>query len=352
MSEFFQPTILAFAISALTTIALIVIAPRLGLIDNPKTSKHPAKLHTNAIPSGAGIAFWASTVPIILLYLPLEKKFIGIATGLTLAAAIGLADDRFDLNPYLRLALNFITAAIIVGAGVGITFITNPLGGIIKLDTIKVAFDFFGSHQIFPVAGIFALFWIVFIANMINWSSGVDGQIPGIVVITSIVLALLSYRFVNYDPSQIQLIKLALILTGSALGFLIFNWHPAKIFPGYGITVWGILIATLAILAGAKVATAILILGLPFADGIISITRRILSGRSPVWADRGHLHHLLLDKGLTQPQIALLYWLVTAILGYLALNLSSSAKAYAIALVSILVVGAILWLNLILTEKD
>lgn len=341
----------SFAVSIITTLILIQIAPKLGLVDNPKVSTHPAKLHKRPIPTGAGIALWASTVPIMLTILPKETKFLGIAAGVTMAAVVGVLDDKLNINPYIRLILNFVTAAVIVGAGVGITFITNPFNGIIKLDTLKFSFNFLNSYQVYPIAAGFALLWIVFVANMVNWSSGVDGQIPGVVIITAVILALLSSRFLSYDSSQIQLIKLSMILAGSAAGFLIFNWHPAKIFPGYGVTVWGVLIATLAILAGAKVATAILILALPLADGVISIVRRVIAGKSPVWADRGHLHHLLLDKGLPQPTIALLYWITTGILGYLALNLSSSAKAFAAILVSILVVGTVLWLKLILTEK-
>lgn len=349
MELFLIPFIVAAAISALTSQIVIKVAPRLGLIDDPKKSKHPGKLHKEPVPSGGGIAFWASIVPVMLFFIPKDTKFLGVAAGLSLAAVVGVLDDKYNINPYIRLVLNFLTAAIIVAGGVGITFITNPLNGVIRLDTFQLSFlgNFF-----YPVATVFGLFWVVFVANMLNWSSGVDGQIPGIIIITAIILALLSTRFLSYDPEQIQLIKLAAILAGSATGFLIFNWHPAKIFPGYGVIVWGMLTATLAILAGAKVATAILILAIPFADGMVTIFRRIISGRSPVWADRGHLHHLLLAKGLSQSQIALLYWLVTLVLGYFALNLSSSAKAFAITLVAILVIGVILWLNFILTEKS
>lgn len=352
MELFFLPFVSAAIISLFLTWLLVKFAPRFGLVDNPKISTHPAILHDKPVPTGAGLVFWASTVPVILVNLPPEKRVVGIAAGLTIAAVIGVLDDRFNLNPYLRLVLNFTAAAVIVAAGVGITFITNPLGGIIRLDTIALSFDFLGQFVFYPLAAAFALFWIVFVANMLNWSSGVDGQIPGIIVITAIVLAILSTRFASYDPNQIQLIKLAAILAGSAVGFLIFNWHPAKIFPGYGVIVWGMLTATLAILAGAKVATAILILAVPFADGVATIARRVLAGRSPVWGDRGHLHHLLLAAGFSQPKIALLYWAITLILGFFALNLSSSAKAFVITLVLVLVVGAILWLNFILTEKS
>lgn len=352
MELVFLPFVISFLISFVGTAILIHAAPKMGLVDNPATSTHPAKLHDKPIPTGAGIVFLASIVPVMAIALPWEKKFIGIGLGLTIAAIVGVLDDKFNLNPYTILILNFLTAAVIVGAGVGIAFITNPFDGIIRLDQVRITFNLFGEHSILPIASAFAIFWIVFLANMINWSSGVDGQIPGIVIITAVILALLSWRFVSFDPAQVQLIKLAVILVGSAAGFLIFNWHPAKIFPGYGVTVWGFLIATLAILAGAKVATAILILAVPFADGVVAIFRRILAGKSPVWADRGHLHHLLLAKGLAQPKIALFYWAVTAILGYLALNLSSSAKVFAAILVVITVFGAVLWLNLILTEKS
>src|SRR3989338_3034728 len=119
---------------------------------------------------------------------------------------------------------------------------------------------------------------------------------------------------------------LAFIIAGSALGFLIYNFHPAKIFPGYGATSIYLLLSVVAMLSSAKLATAILVMGVPLADGVYTVFRRVISGRSPFWHDKKHLHHLLLSSGYSQRRIALFYWIISAILGALSLVLSSKGK--------------------------
>jgi UDP-GlcNAc:undecaprenyl-phosphate GlcNAc-1-phosphate transferase len=142
-------------------------------------------------------------------------------------------------------------------------------------------------------------------------------------------------------------IVLAFILAGAYLGFLLWNFYPQKIMPGYGGgALAGYFLAVLAILSGAKVATAILVLGVPMMDAVYSIMRRIIQGRSPVWGDRGHLHHKLMDLGWGKRRIALFYWLVSAVLGWVALQLNSQWKAYTIVLLAVMVGGLLLWLNM------
>jgi len=125
------------------------------------------------------------------------------------------------------------------------------------------------------------------------------------------------------------------------------NFYPQKIMPGYGGgALAGYFLAVLAILAGAKVGGAMVVLGVPMIDAVYSIIRRILSGKSPVWGDRGHLHHKLMDLGWGKRRIAVFYWLITGVLGYLALQLNSRGKAYTILLTGIILGGILLWLNL------
>jgi len=274
-----------------------------------------------------------------MLFTPFEKNTIGILTGLIVLLAVGLLDDRYkNLSPYLRLLAQFIAAGAAVWSGIGIDFITNPLGGIIHLNT---------SPQLILLADFLAAIWIVWVINMINWSKGVDGQMPGIITIAAIVLGLLSVKLnLLNDPSQITVVNLSFITAACSFGFLIFNWHPAKIFPGFsGSGICGFMIAILAILSGGKLATAGLVLLIPATDFAYTFFRRILEGKSPVWGDRGHLHHKLLEQGFSHEQIALFYILGSAILGATALSLSSSGKLFAAALVGTIILGAILWLN-------
>src|SRR3990167_6132001 len=146
--------------------------------------------------------------------------------------------------------------------------------------------------------------------NMLNWSKGVDGQMPGIVAISAVVIGLLSLRLAGSDHSGQISVILSFIIAGASLGFLLFNFYPAKIFPGYGATSVYLLLAAVSLLSSAKLATAILVMGIPMIDGAFTVMRRIFSGRSPFWHDKKHLHHILLDLGLTQRHIALFYWTV------------------------------------------
>jgi UDP-GlcNAc:undecaprenyl-phosphate GlcNAc-1-phosphate transferase len=189
------------------------------------------------------------------------------------------------------------------------------------------------------------MIWIAWVMNMVNWSKGVDGQMPGIVIIAAVILALVSLKFLPADPRQLVVAKIALIVAGATFGFLIYNFYPAKIFPGYGATILGFFLATLAILASGKLATAILVLAVPFADGVVTIFRRVWLGKSPFKGDRAHLHHLLLNYGFSQKLVALFYWTFCAILGTISLFLKSIEKLFIGVAVGITIAGAVLWLN-------
>lgn len=345
--NFLLPAITSFLITVLAIPPTIILAKRFKLLDNPKTRPHPAHTQKRIVPRAGGLPVFLAISLTMLIFTPFEKYTIGILVGLFILLLVGLLDDKtINLSPYLRLAAQFIAAAVAIGSGIGIAFITNPLGGIIHLDT---------SSQVILLADFLALIWIVWVMNMMNWSKGVDGQMPGIITVSALVLGLLSLKLslsaspeANFmpDPAQANLAKLSFITAGSALGLLIFNWHPAKIFPGFsGSTVLGFMIAILAILAGGKLATAGLVLLIPATDFAYTFLRRILQGKSPVWGDKEHLHHKLLEKGFSHQQIALFYILGSVILGAAALNLSSTGKLFAAALIGIIILGGILWLN-------
>lgn len=338
-------------ISFTSTYFVRKIALKFGLVDDQYHRKHPAQIHQGTIPRAGGLAIYLGLLIPIIFFLPLNKALWGILAGATLTLAIGLLDDWKDLNPYFRFIANILTASLVVAAGIGIPFINNPLDGIIKLDTIRVTFQFFGTHSILVWADIFAILFIVWTMNVIGWSGGSDGQLPGFVVIASIVLGILSLRFTAHDISQWVITSLAFITVGSYLGFLPWNFYPQKIMPGYsGKSLAGFMLATLSILSGAKVGTMILVLGLPMTDALYTVIRRVLSGRSPVWADKGHLHHKLLEKGWGKRRIAIFYWLTTAVLGIIALSVSSEQKLFVFLTVIVVMGGMLLWLSRVRKE--
>lgn len=339
----------SFLITALVTPLVIKFANHFDLVDNPRRRPHPAHTQSRIVPRAGGLTIFLGIIISIGLFLPIEKHLSGIILGMTLLLLLGLFDDKKPhFSPYWRLLGQILAALIVVSSGIGISFVTNPFGGIIHLDVITYGVNFLGSHKIILIADLLALIWIIWVMNMINWSKGVDGQMPGIVLVTLIILGLLSLKLYSQgDPQQLNIAKLSFIGAGAALGMLIFNWYPAKIFPGFsGSTIFGFLIAVIAILSGGKLATAGLVLLMPATDFVYTFFRRILQGHSPVWGDRGHLHHHLLNLKLSHQQIALFYIGGGAILGVIALNLNSTQKLFTALSLGTIILGGILWLNL------
>ena len=334
--ELIFPAILSFVTTAIFIPPTVILAKKFNLLDNPKIRPHPAHIHQRIIPRAGGLPCLLGLTLSIIFFIPLIGEVIGILVALWILLLVGLMDDKYqNLSPYFRLAGQFAAATFAVTQGLSIQFVTSPFGGIIQFNAYPY------------LANILAVLWIVWVLNMINWSKGVDGQMPGIVAVSAIILGLLSLKLALLgDQSQINVTKLSFTTAGGALGLLIFNWYPAKILPGFsGSGVLGFMIASLAILSGAKLATAILVLLIPATDFAYTFFRRILSGKSPVWGDRGHLHHKLLEAGLTHPQISLFYILGSVILGTAALSLSSQGKLFAAILLGIILLGTILWLN-------
>lgn len=344
---FIWPFLVSFFIALVATPLAIKIADKIGLIDDPKKNKHPKTTHTYPVPRGGSIPILAALIITSLIFLPLDKYLIGILAGAIFAGIIGILDDRFDLNPYFRLLTCFVAAGAVVAAGIGIAFVSNPLtGGIIDLSQPKLAFSFLGETRIlWLLSSALALIWVAWCMNFVGWAGGVEGQLPGFVAIAAATIGALSFKF-SADITQWPVIILAAITTGAYLGFLPFNFYPQKIMPGYGgKSLAGFLLAVLSILATAKVGTLIVVLGLPLTDAVYTISRRLLKRQSPFWGDRQHLHHRLLDAGLSKRKIAILYWVITLLLGILALNLNSRQKFYTMIMVAALLGGFLLWIN-------
>ena len=341
------PGLLSLILAFFVTPLVIKLAYKIGIIDNPKKNKHPKVIHTYPVPRGGGLAIYIAVIAISLVFLPLDKHLIGILIGATIIMIMGILDDKYNLNPYLRIVLGFVAASAPIIAGIGISYISNPIGGIIDLSNPKINFSIFGEvRSIWLLSDIFALFWIVFMMNMLNMGAkGVDGQLSGVVAISAITIALLSLKF-SADITQWPIITLASIIAGAFIGFLPWHFYPQKIMPSYGgATLAGYLLAVLSILSTTKVGTLLVVLSVPLIDTGYTILRRILAGKSPVWGDREHLHHRLLDLGWGKRKVAIFYWVITALLGILSLYLNTRSKLYTIIGIVILLGGIILWLT-------
>lgn len=338
------PFVLSAVIVALATPIMIYLAKKYELVDDPQHRFHPAAVHVGSIPRAGGAALFLGIVISLFLFLPITPQVVGILLGSAILVIVGLFDDKHDVHPVIRLSTNAIACFIVIISGVSIPYITHPLGdGILHLDTITFQL---GNIAIAPLPIILSFIWIYWTMNIIGWSAGVDGQLPGVVVIGAMVLGVLSLRYSIADPTQLHVTVLAVIVAGSFLGFLPWNFFPQKIMPGYGgKTLAGFLLAVLGILSYGKLGTALLVLGIPMIDALFTMTRRVSKGKSPIWADRGHLHHQLLDLGLSKRTIALLYWLLSAILGAIALSVTSTQKIFLFLFVTVIVGGFLIWVN-------
>jgi len=318
------------------TAPTIFFANKFSLVDDANKRVHPANTHVGIIPRAGGLPIFLAILLGVIIFIPLNKIIIGILVGGFLIVLMGLLDDYYDLSPILRFFLNILVAIIVVSFGLGVPYISNPFGGVIHLDNIVWSINFFGIHKFYLIANIFSIIWIVAIMNFVNWSKGVDGQLPGFVAISAFFLGVLAYRFTVYNISTENVAILAFIVTGAFLGFLPWNFYPQKIMPGYGGgALGGFLLAVLSILSFGKLGTMMLVLSVPIIDAIYVIIRRLKNKKSPFKGDAGHFHHRLLSLGWGRRRISFFYWTCSAIFGLSAIYLQGIEKVIVLLLVGL-----------------
>jgi UDP-GlcNAc:undecaprenyl-phosphate GlcNAc-1-phosphate transferase len=342
---FLIPLGATFLFSFFLTPFFINLFNKAGLVDDPKKNLHPKVIHTYPVPRGGGLPIFIAILLSVALFVRADWHLAAIILGAIVIVILGIIDDKLNLNPYLRFAVQIVSAILPVAAGVGIGFINNPLGGIINLNNPIIS----GNIPILSnilYSDIFSVLWIVFLMNILNMGAkGVDGQLPGVTAIASLVIAFLSLSY-SADIAEWPVITLAAIVAGSFLGFIKWNFFPQKIMPGFsGGSLAGYFLSVLAILSTAKVGTLLVCLGIPIVDTGYTIVRRIMAGKSPVWGDANHLHHKLLRAGMSKRQVSAAYWIFTFILGVFALNLNASYKFYTIIGVTLFVGGLLFSLS-------
>jgi len=229
-----------------------------------------------------------------------------------------------------------LAVSVVLIGGISIRFMTNPLGGILHFSSV--------------LGVILAFAWLLGMSYTTKFLDGLDGLTSGITAIGAIIIYVVS---LYWDVQGSATSYLTLALAGSCLGFLIFNWHPAKIFLGEGGSVFcGFALGVLSIISGSKVATALLIMGIPILDVAWVIVRRVWQGSSPTVADRKHLHFRLFDAGLSHRQVVLVLYLVTATFGAASLFLSSGGKVMALAMLVIVMVILVTTVLLVYQKKQ
>lgn len=351
---------LAFGISLALTPVVILLARKLDVIDRPG---NPRKIHKQPIPLLGGVAAFLSFFIVLAYFLSssqvvyqalhqvngtvLPKNLIGIFIGSLILMISGFLDDKFDLKPRYQLIGPSLAALVVIASGVGITFITNPLGGLLRLDIWRTNFLNLGGlpYRIVWIADIFTFFWLMTIMYTTKVLDGLDGLVSGISAIGALIIFFLSLNI--HQPFTALM---AVIFFGANLGFLVFNFNPARVFLGEGGSLWsGFMIGIFSIISGGKVATALLIMGVPLLDLAWVTIRRVFKEKNSFsHADRKHIHHRLLEIGLTQRRSVILLYVITAVFGLAALFLQSFGKLVALGLLTatMIVLGSwLIWLS-------
>lgn len=323
--------ILSFIIVFISTPFVIKLFNYYNWVDNRiiKEQKNSNNTATTPVPRGAGISLFLGIFITCFLFLPVDKHLLGIFLAALFTLIIGVYDDIYDISPILRLFTNISSALIVVASGIGIAYLSNPFGDVIDLSFLQYSFNLFGStHSVWILSDLLAVIWITWCLNIVGWSAGVDGQLPGFVSISAFFISLLALKFSN-DISQWPVMILGMAVSGAYLGFIPYNFFPQKIMPGYsGKSLAGFLLAVLSILSGAKLATLFFLIGIPMLDAIIVIIGRLKNKKSPFAPTATHLHHLLLARGWGRRRIAIFYWSLSLFMGIISLYLNSQQKFY------------------------
>lgn len=310
----------AFVVALILTPAVRWLALRIGAVDVPTGRK----VHLQAMPRLGGVAIWAGfTLSTCALgwFKPeiWRPEMTGLLIGSFGIVLVGVADDMYDLSPKVKLVGQILAAVSVIPFGLSVDFVTNPLyePDVLELGWLRI-----------PIT----VFWIIGVTNAVNLIDGLDGLAAGIAAIAAVTLSI-----VAWTQGQILIVYLALALAAASVGFLKYNFHPARIFMGdTGAMFLGFVLACLSIMGLAKVATVIsvfvpiLIVGIPILDTGFAIFRRYQKGQPIFQADKGHLHHRLLALGFSHPQTVLIIYGINTILGITAVVLTSVSTAQSV----------------------
>lgn len=339
----FLRLILALGVSALisfvSTPGVKKIAVKMGAIDVPKDNR---RMHDHPIPRMGGLAIALAFLVSIFLFTEIDLQMQGIILGAIMILVLGILDDCFTLRAMPKFIVQILAATIVVMHGSTIRYITNPFSSVpdacIDLGLLAI-----------PLT----IVWIVTITNAVNFIDGLDGLAVGVSGISCTAMLIIA---LVVSEENVAVIMAALL--GACLGFIPYNFNPAKIFMGdTGSTFLGFILATMSIQGLFKMyavisfAVPFIILGVPFFDICFAVVRRLWRHQNPMTADRGHIHHRLIDMGFSQKQTVAITYTLTGILGLAAVLLASSGGAKIMILVCTIMVVAVLGFMVIFGPK-
>ena len=313
--------LVAFVVAFGTTPIVKAFAQKVGAMDNPGEAR---RIHTHPIPRMGGMAIFLGFLIAVVLFAEISKPVQGILIGCIIIVATGVLDDIISLRWWVKLSAQLVAAIVAVAHGVMIEGIMNP-NVFAANNTLLI------GYLSIPVT----IIWIVGVTNAVNLIDGLDGLACGVSAISSVTM--LTVALMVAEPNIALLLA---ALTGGCLGFIPYNLNPAKIFMGdTGALLLGYVLSTVSIIGLFKFYAVmtflvpVMALALPLFDTIFAIIRRVLKGQSPMAPDRGHLHHRLIDHGLSQKQAVAVLYSISAMMGLTAVVICTTGKLRMILLV-------------------
>lgn len=324
--------IITFCIALATTYLLTPwikkLAIRVGAMDNPDARK----IHHETVPRLGGLGIYIGFLLSVFYSVELTQEVVGLLVGSAVIVGVGIWDDICQIPAKVKLAGQILAAMVLVAFGVQVDWLMSPTGNYIYLSNILSV----------PLT----ILWIVGFTNMVNLIDGLDGLAAGISSIAAISVSLIAYQMGQWSSAAITV-----AMAGAAVGFLQYNFNPAKIFMGdTGSMFLGYTLAAVSVMGVMKTAATVALvvpviaLGLPIMDTSMAIVRRYLRGVPIFSPDREHLHHRLLDRGLSQKQVVLMMYAITAFLGMMALLVVHMNIAFGIAAVGGIILAGLWWL--------
>ena len=341
MIQFIIVFITALIGTAIATPIAIKIAPKIGALDIPKDNR---RMHDHPIPRFGGIAVFCGIMAGFIRLRPLNTQLMGLLVATVLMLIVGIADDLKGLSPKLKLAGQLLCAVIVWATGTRVSGITN-------------AFEI-GELISFPsaVSFVITIFWIVGITNAVNLVDGLDGLAAGVSMIASLAIACTAYI-----SEKSEMTIMACAVAGACLGFLIYNFHPAKIFMGdAGALQLGFLLSTISLIGDtpAKSTTLfativpIMILALPIFDTAFAIIRRVANHKPIMQADKGHIHHRLMAMGLGQRKTVLVLYLFCIVTGAAGISWTLGNRLISCLVIALVVIFVLVFLNMEYRRED
>ena len=322
----------AMAVCFAVAPAVRSFARRVGAIDSPDMIR---RVHTEPTPRLGGLAIFVGFLVGVLPFCPVSQPVQGIMLGCILIVVTGAIDDLISLSPWVKLLSQFAAALVAVAHGVNIAVLSHPnllVEEYVVLNTLSV-----------PIT----VLWILGVTNAVNLIDGLDGLAVGVSTISSVTMLIVALTAGQSAEAVVMLSALA----GACVGFIPYNKSPATLFMGdTGSLLLGYLLSTVSVLGLFKMyavvtfAVPLLALAVPLSDTIFAIIRRLLKGQNPMLPDRGHLHHRLLDLGLSQKQAVAVLYAVSAILGLAAVVLTASGITQYLLIAAAFAVAVTVWL--------